>query len=59
VQPWRVTIVRLDRSMTPQEFAQRYPGPVTADELAIINQLDADARFMNRNLAKRVVGVIR
>jgi predicted Zn-dependent protease len=58
VQPWHITIVRLDRSMTPQEFAQRYPGPVSADELAIINQLDADGRFMNRNLAKRVVGQV-
>jgi hypothetical protein len=46
----------LDRSQTPQEFAQRYPGPVSADELALINQLDADGRFMNRNLAKRIVG---
>jgi predicted Zn-dependent protease len=56
VQPWHLTIVRLDRTMTPAEFAARYPGPVAADGLALINQLDADGRFMNRNLAKRVVG---
>jgi len=46
----------VDRTMTPTEFAQRYPGPISADELALINQIDAGGRFMNRNLAKRVVG---
>ncbi len=56
VQPWRIDVVRVDRTMTPTEFAQRYPGPVSADELALINQIDAGGRFMNRNLAKRVVG---
>ena len=56
VQPWRVDIVRLDRTLTPTEFAQRYPGPVSADDIALINQVDAGGRFMNRNLAKRVVG---
>jgi predicted Zn-dependent protease len=57
-QPWHITIVRLDRTMTPQQFAQRYPGPVSADELAIINQVDPDGRYMNQNLAKRVVGQV-
>jgi predicted Zn-dependent protease len=56
VQPWRLEIVRTDRTMTPQEFAARYPGPVSADELALINQIDPGGRFMVRNLAKRVVG---
>lgn len=56
VQPWRLDIVRLDRTLTPAEFAQRYPGPVSADDIALINQVDAGGRFMNRNLVKRVVG---
>jgi predicted Zn-dependent protease len=56
VQPWRVDILRLDRTLTPTEFAQRYPGPVSAEDLALINQVDAGGRFMNRNLVKRVVG---
>ena len=57
-QPWHITIVRLDRTMTPQQFAQRYPGPVSVDELTIINQVEPDGRFMNQNLAKRVVGQV-
>jgi len=56
VQPWRMDIVRVDRTLTPAEFAQRYPGPVTAGEIALINQMDAGGRFMSRNLVKRVVG---
>jgi predicted Zn-dependent protease len=55
-QPWRLDIVRVDRTLTPDEFAQRYPGPVPADDIALINQVDAGGRFMSRNLVKRVVG---
>jgi predicted Zn-dependent protease len=56
VQPWRMDIVRTDRTLTPAEFLQRYPGPVSADDIALINQVDAGGRFMSRNLVKRVVG---
>jgi predicted Zn-dependent protease len=56
VQPWRLDIVRVDRTQTPAEFALRNPGPVSAEALALLNQLDAGGRFMNRNLVKRVVG---
>jgi predicted Zn-dependent protease len=56
VQPWRLAIVRVDRTQTPAEFAQRYPAPVSADELALINQVDEGGRFLNRNLVKRVLG---
>jgi predicted Zn-dependent protease len=56
VQPWRLDIVRVDRTQTPQEFVLRYPGPVTPEVLALINQTDAGGRFMSRNLVKRVVG---
>jgi len=56
VQPWRMDIVRTDRTLTPAEFLQRYPGPVAAEEIALINQVDAGGRFMSRNLVKRVVG---
>jgi predicted Zn-dependent protease len=56
VQPWRMDIVRVDRSQTPAEFVVRYPGPVSADDIALLNQVDAGGRFMNRNLVKRIVG---
>ena len=55
-QPWRLDIVRTDRTLTPAEFLQRYPGPVEAGDLALINQVDEGGRFMSRNLVKRVVG---
>jgi predicted Zn-dependent protease len=55
-QPWRVDIVRMDRTLTPAQFLERYPGPVPAEDVALINQLDAGGRFMNRNLVKRVLG---
>jgi len=55
-QPWRMDIVRVDRTLTPAEFVQRYPGPVAAEDIALINQVDAGGRFMSRNLVKRVVG---
>jgi predicted Zn-dependent protease len=56
VQPWRLDLVTLDRTMTPQEFVQRYPGPVDAAGTALLNQLDEGGRFMARNTAKRIVG---
>ena len=56
VQPWRVDIVRMDRTLTPQEFAVRNPGPISAAELALLNQTDEGGRFMNRNFVKFVVG---
>jgi predicted Zn-dependent protease len=56
VQPWRMDIVRVDRSLTPSEFVVRYPTPVSADDIALLNHVDAGGRFMSRNLVKRVVG---
>jgi predicted Zn-dependent protease len=56
VQPWRVDIVRVDQTLTPAAFAQRYPGPVDVNALMLLNQVDEGGRFMNRNLVKRVVG---
>lgn len=56
VQPWRLDIVTLDRTMTPQEFAQRFDTPVDAGRIALLNQVSQGGRLMARNLAKRVVG---
>jgi predicted Zn-dependent protease len=56
VEPWRLDIVTADRTMTPQEFAQRNAGPADAAQLALLNQVSEGGRIMARNLAKRVVG---
>jgi predicted Zn-dependent protease len=56
VQPWRLDIVRVDRTQTPAEFVVRYPAPVSANDIALLNQIDAGGRFMSRNLVKRIVG---
>jgi predicted Zn-dependent protease len=56
VQPWRLDIVTVDRTMTPEEFARRFSGPVDASGIALLNQVDQGGRLMARNVAKRVVG---
>jgi predicted Zn-dependent protease len=56
VQPWRLDIVTVERTSTPQEFAQRVQGPVDPATIALLNQVDQGGRLMARNLAKRVVG---
>jgi len=53
VQPARVEIVELPGAMSFSEFTQRYPSNAKADEVAIINGVDADqileaGRLMNR-----------
>jgi predicted Zn-dependent protease len=57
VQPNRVSIVRLDRAMTLDEFSREYPSGVPAGELAILNQVaDRTSRLEGGTLAKRIVG---
>lgn len=56
VKPWRLEIVRLDRTMTVEEFARRYPGPVGADRLALINGVGPGATLEAGRMAKRVTG---
>ena len=55
-KPWRLDIVKPKRAMTLAEFARAYPGPIPADELARINELDTGERFPAGRSAKRVVG---
>lgn len=56
VQPRRIEVVRLDRDMTIEEFARRYPSTVDVATLALINQVDAGERLAAGQRAKRVVG---
>lgn len=56
IEPWHIEIVRLDRAMTIEEFARRYPGPVDAERLALINGVEPGTRLEAGRLVKRVVG---
>jgi predicted Zn-dependent protease len=56
VKAWRVQIVRPARAMTIQEFASAYPGPVSANELAIINEIESSERYQTGKPYKRVMG---
>jgi len=56
VQPMRLSIVRLDRSMTLRQFNERYPSVVPIEEVALINQAEAYTAFNEGDLVKRVIG---
>ena len=55
VQPHRVEVVRLDRDMTVAEFLQRYPAPVPAATVALLNNVDVNGTI-KRPAGKRIVG---
>ena len=55
-QPWRLQVVTLSQGMTFEEFVRRYPGPAPATATALVNNVDADARFSAGALRKRIVG---
>ncbi len=54
VKPDRVRLVKLDRAMTLSEFARRYPSTIPLEQLALVNQAQADTRFAAGDLVKRV-----
>lgn len=56
IESMRLELVRLDRDLTLEEFAGRYPSVVDLATLASINHLDAGERLRAGSLAKRVVG---
>jgi len=56
VQPWKLKIVTLNEAMTLDQFAQKYPTPVSIDVLGIINRTDSNTRFIKGNKLKTVVG---
>jgi predicted Zn-dependent protease len=55
-QPWRIDVVSPERRMSQAAFARAYPGPASADELALLNQLDAGEFYPAGAPAKRIVG---
>ena len=57
IEPRRIDIVTLDRSMTVAEFASRYGSPIPIEELALINQVaGANAVLPAGSMVKRIVG---
>ncbi len=56
VQPWKLKIITLNEAMTLEQFAQKYPSPVSIDVLGIINRTDSNTRFIKGNKLKTVVG---
>ena len=56
VQPARISMVTLDRSMTLRQFNERYPSSVPIETVALINQAEEYTAFMEGDLVKRVVG---
>ncbi len=56
VAPRRIAIVRLPSAMTLREFARRYPSTVDLATLAVLNQVEPDARLAAGLEVKRVVG---
>ncbi len=56
VQPHRLDVVRIDRDLTVQQVAQRYPGPASVAQLAMLNNVDSTATLPRGTHVKRVVG---
>ena len=55
VQPKRLDVVQLPSSMTFSTFTQRYPSTEKPEIVALINQIQGDARLTSGALYKRVV----
>lgn len=56
VQPRRVQLVTIDRAMTIEQFAARYPSTVPLETLAIINAVEEGESIPSGTTLKRVVG---
>lgn len=56
VQPARLSIVTTDQAMTGAQFVSRYPSSVAAEEVLLINGLEATTPVAKGTLLKRVTG---
>jgi predicted Zn-dependent protease len=56
VQPLRLDIVTLDRTMTLSQFNQRYPSQAPIEQIALINGVDVTTSLPHGTQVKRVVG---
>lgn len=55
-RPQRIDIVELDRSMTIDQFYQRYNSAAPVQAVALINQVDTGSRLVAGQKVKRIVG---
>lgn len=55
-QPNRLSVVRIDQSLSLQAFLQRYPSETTPEIVALINGVETGGVLPAGTLAKRVVG---
>ena len=58
VQPARVELVTLPTAMNGQNFVDRYPSSVSAEQVYIINEMEAATNLARGTVLKRVVGGI-
>jgi predicted Zn-dependent protease len=57
VQPAKIELVRLNRSMTLEQFNSQYPSSIPVEELAIINEVESPSTSLPAGqTVKRVVG---
>jgi predicted Zn-dependent protease len=56
VQPQRLKIVTIDRSLYLEEFNRQYPSGVSLEVLALINELEPNAQLRAHQQVKRIVG---
>ncbi len=56
VQPARVETVTLPAAMSGQQFVQRYPSSIPAEQVYVINAMSAETSLPRGALVKRVVG---
>lgn len=56
VQPKRIDLVDLDRTLSMSEFMSRYPSDAEMRTVALINQTSPDGSLSGGTLAKRLVG---
>jgi predicted Zn-dependent protease len=56
VRPHRIRMVRLERSMTGQEFLRAYPSTVPDQDVLLANRVGTSERLENGRLMKQVAG---
>ena len=59
VQPAKLQIVTLPESMTAETFVQRYPSSIPAQQVYIINGVEANTTLPRGTLVKRVTGGVQ
>lgn len=59
VQPARIKIVTLPSAMTASRFVQQYPSTISAEQVYVINGVEASTSLPQGALVKQVLGGVR